>query len=335
MVIPLPSTRLVQAHSGRVQDFAFQPGPDLGTTLERVWLGEATPTITPTSVSDISVFANFSEPLDERAWRLVGSARHDSFSGAVVLTEPVNDQVGYLFSGEPINTEFSKTAFSFEIGGGSGADGFSFVVSRSIPTEAALSNVRAGGDFGAGAIDGFGIEFDTFQNGSPDTSDNHVGVTRYPDMTALTAVDFGPGLRENGVSNATIIFESGHVQVYLDNPSIGLNQTPVLEYIIPGFVPFDGYFGFVGVTGGSTDRHLIYDVVFDGVTATGTVAPTPTPVSFPTPSPTSLPVPGPGGIINESGSVRGVHWGRGWSAMKEVTHDIDPGRGKTDRRRSY
>ena len=319
-VVPLPGTRLVQAYTNNIQDFAFQASPDLGAMLERVWLGEGTLTITPTPMSNISVSANFSEPLDERAWRLVGSARHDEFSGAVVLTEPVNDQVGYLFSSEPINTEFFKTAFSFAIGGGTGADGFAFVVSRSIPTEADLSNVRAGGDFGAGALDGFGVEFDTFQNGSLDTSDNHVGVTRYPDMTALTAVDFGHNLRENGVYNATIIFESGRVQVYLDNPSIGLDQTLVLEYNIPGFVPFDGYFGFVGVTGGSTDAHLIFDVVFDGVAATGTVAPTPTPTaaSFPTPTPTSLPVPGPGGIINESGSVGGVHWGTGFIADSEL-----------------
>ena len=55
-VVPLPGVRLVQAHSGMVQDFAFQPGPDLGAMLERVWLGENItppppfPTSTPTSL---------------------------------------------------------------------------------------------------------------------------------------------------------------------------------------------------------------------------------------------------------------------------------------------
>ena len=195
-VVPLPGTRLVQAHSNRVQDFAFQPGPDVGAILERLWLGaEVRPT---PALQSISIFRDFSQPQDSREWTLVGSAFHSQSLRAVALTEVLNEQVGYLFSTKPINTEFFKTNFSFEISGGTGADGFAFVVSKSIPTEADLSNVRAGGDFGAGALDGFGIEFDTFQNGPSEPSGNHVGVTRYPDMTALTAEDFGHILGENG-----------------------------------------------------------------------------------------------------------------------------------------
>ncbi|MCH6554314.1 MAG: hypothetical protein IH793_09190, partial [Acidobacteria bacterium] len=58
-----------------------------------------------------------------------------------------------------------------------------------------------------------------------------------------------------------------HVQVYLEIPDAGFPRSLVLDYTIPGYVPFDGYFGFVGATGGETDRHAIDAVFFEGMAA--------------------------------------------------------------------
>ena len=45
-LVPMPSVRQIQAHGARIQGFRFQPDMDLGTMLERVWIGEATPSPT-------------------------------------------------------------------------------------------------------------------------------------------------------------------------------------------------------------------------------------------------------------------------------------------------
>ncbi len=42
-LVPMPSVRLVQAHSTRVQNVRYDPGLDLGAMLERVWIDESSP----------------------------------------------------------------------------------------------------------------------------------------------------------------------------------------------------------------------------------------------------------------------------------------------------
>ena len=250
---------------------------------------ELAPTSAPVPIGGlepVSLFTDFGQPLSAAEWTLVGSATHDLSSGTVTLVEPLNEQVGYLFSTQPINTQRFKTAFSFEIGGGTGADGMAFVVSRIIPDEdqarevpdedraREMAGLGSGGPFGWQIMDGFAIEFDTWDGNDGDMPGEHVGVNVFPPYQAL-AVEGIPGgsLRNNGVWDATILFDSGHVQLYLANREIGLENTQVLDYTIPGFVPFDGYIGVVGATGGSTDMHSIYYLEFDGLTATGIPTP--------------------------------------------------------------
>ena len=57
-------------------------------------------------------------------------------------------------------------------------------------------------------------------------------------------------------------FDNGNVEVYLNNPTIGLRPELIIEHTIPNFVPFDGYFGFKAWTGGSNDRHVLHEVSF-------------------------------------------------------------------------
>lgn len=70
---------------------------------------------------------------------MVGSAFHDPSAGQVVLTEPLQDQLGFLFLREPINTQSFKTFFDFSIGEGTAADGLVFVISRVNPDDRGLT----------------------------------------------------------------------------------------------------------------------------------------------------------------------------------------------------
>ena len=183
-LVPLPAAPLVQAHAARVQ--GFEGGSRFGAApLEYVWIGEAgaPEVIEIEGTGSVSIDEGFfSSPLSDAEWVLLGSVSHH-LAGKVVLTFPKNDQRGYLFSTRPINTSSFKTAFDFDIWGGSGADGLALVVSRNIPTEADIAAIQEGktqGPFGWETMDGFAIEFDTWGVNEGDPSDNHVGVNLMP-----------------------------------------------------------------------------------------------------------------------------------------------------------
>ncbi|NOY05113.1 MAG: choice-of-anchor D domain-containing protein, partial [Chlorobi bacterium] len=71
-----------------------------------------------------------------------------------------------------------------------------------------------------------------------DTTTNHLTTRRYFDFALA------------GWKNIKIEFDSGVVSVY-DSGALVYHDT------IPGFVPFDGYFGFTSATGGGTNYHRI------------------------------------------------------------------------------
>ena len=210
-------------------------------------------------------------PLSPSDWVLLGTAKQNPSYGAVSLTEPSPDELGYLFYTRPINTRGFNVTFNFAITGGTGADGLAFIVSRHIPTEEDLGDVpnrEFGGPFAWAILDGFGVEFDTSSGNEGDPPGEHVGVTAFPKYEAVATEILSSPLRE-GVYRATVVFGDQRLQVYLENVDIGLQQTLVLDTTLPGFVPFDGYFGFVGATGGGTDAHIIGSLAFDGLTASG------------------------------------------------------------------
>ena len=209
-------------------------------------------------------------PLSPSDWVLLGTAKQNPSYGAVSLTEPSPDELGYLFYTRPINTRGFNMTFNFAITGGGGGDGLAFILSRHIPTaeDIKVTGRDVGGPFAWAVLDGFGIEFDTHGENDGDPPGEHVGVTVFPDYQALATESLSTPLRE-GVYRATIEFGNQRVQVYLENADIGLQETLVLDYTIPDFVPFDAYFGFVGATGGVTDAHIVGSLAFDGLTASG------------------------------------------------------------------
>ena len=200
-------------------------------------------------------------------WLLLGSAQHNP-SGFIQLTPAEREQLGFLVYGRQLPLNQYRVDFSFEIGEGSGADGMAFFVTRTIPPNLNPRNLHGelGGMFGSQWLDGYGIEFDTFL--SPEFSDpsaNHIGVSafgeRWPRTLAARHIDWS--LRNSGVFEANVIVENGEIRVYLSHPDVGLQRTLVLAYAIPTHEPFEGYFGFLGITGGAHDRHVIHRVRFE------------------------------------------------------------------------
>ena len=182
-----------------------------------------------------------------------------------MLTEPVNYQTGALFYTRQVRVERFEAVFKFEIGEGTGADGLQFVIRQVHPT------------VGEQELNEFEIDFDTFMN-YDDPSDNNVGFVELG-KGKITASSLGAAysLRNSGVFEATVAFDNGNVEVYLNNPTIGLRPELILEHTIPNFVPFDGYFGFKAWTGGSNDRHVLHEVSFTQLDG----EPTPTRVPWP------------------------------------------------------
>ena len=161
-----------------------------------------------------------------------------------------------MFHPAPQDSEHLKVEISFEIGGGSGADGISLLLMRELPESTVAEE---GGSVGSEITNGIAIEFDTHQNGW-DSSGNHVGVDLLEQgrLTPLTAVDLSQDLRV-GVFDAEVVWDGSRVKLYLSNATQQMPRTLAIDYDIPGFAPFTGYVGLIGQTGGLTDRHVIHE----------------------------------------------------------------------------
>ena len=91
------------------------------------------PSVEPVEgLEPVSVRANFSDGVDDRAWSFAGSAGYGETDGVITLTLPLNDQLGYIFWRQPINSRRFNVSFSLVIAGGTGADGLAFGVSYQI-----------------------------------------------------------------------------------------------------------------------------------------------------------------------------------------------------------
>ena len=73
---------------------------------------------------------SFASPLDTDRWFLFGSAKHFQPEGVIELTAARTDQLGILLDQHPVSAGGFHIKFSFEIKGGSGADGLGFVLLR-------------------------------------------------------------------------------------------------------------------------------------------------------------------------------------------------------------
>ena len=227
---------------------------------------------------------NFLRPIDTDRWLLYGSADHLWTEGSIQLTVAQRKQLGFLLLRHPVRLHGSSIEFSFEIGGGTGADGLGLLLLKSIPDFSRIDPAHhAGGGWGSRYLEGYVVAFDTFLNRagrwslggrdfhSPvaDPSGNFVALIELGaggdvlDMDHLATRNLSVNLRESGPFEAEVVLcLDGNVRVYLSNDRSGMSRTLLVDHAIEDFDRSYTYFGFIGATGASTDRHIIRSVKF-------------------------------------------------------------------------
>ena len=240
--------------------------------------------IGPPTISGAS--PTFGSRLDSNRWLLYGSARHIPSAEIIQLTPARNNQLGMLVHRQLTNTEGLRIEFSFEIGGGSGADGLALLLLRTMPDFSQFEpRYHYGGGWGSRYLDGYAVVFDTFLNemGSysvggrtlffpiTDPSHNFVALAELGagsdvfDITYLDSRNLDQQLSNSGVFDAEVELNGdGRLKVYLSNAQIGMAKTLIIDHTIENYVPFEGYIGFMAATGGLTDQHFIHSVRFAG-----------------------------------------------------------------------
>lgn len=189
---------------------------------------------------------------------LLGNA---AVSGGVLhLTDAVNSQNGSWYYAPPQAAKGFRATFDLLIGGGGGADGFSFAYGE-----------NAGALFGHEGPTGNGVvvAFDTYDNGSENT----------PNITIkYNGVDQVEEYKPGGIRTATfvpvvvIVTTTGLCSVYHDG-------TAVAHTVLSGWNPQSTWeFGFGAATGGVNDNHWVdnftvqsnaYDVTLDTLSGSG------------------------------------------------------------------
>ncbi len=175
-----------------------------------------------------------------------GSATNDlvggfTNSGCIKLTTTAGGTGSFIITND-LDTgtaPVSLTArFKALVGGGTGADGFSFNFAPDLP-------LAGFGEDGAGT--GLTVAFDTFNNGAPD----YLGIGVRVGGVEIASYPFS-GLRAGTFVDVVIaLHPDGALDVTYDGTYAFTNQPT-------GFTPTAGsLFGFGARTGGSTDNHFI------------------------------------------------------------------------------
>lgn len=188
---------------------------------------------------------------------LSGSAAVDG--GVLKLTPAASDSLGSWMladlDGGLAITSFTAS-FKVLVGGGSGADGFSFAFGNDL--------VAPFGEDGSGT--GLVVSFDTFENGGEDapTIDVRYGGAQVVGGHFPTAIRTG----DQFVDVLIKLDADGTLDVTYDG-------APIFADLATGFLPQHGQFAFGARTGYFTDNHFV-----DDVSITTTVIPEPTTVGL-------------------------------------------------------
>lgn len=167
--------------------------------------------------------------------------------GALKLTTAGSNQTGSLIVDDLDGGEFVKAftaSFKLKIGGGTGADGFSFVFGPLVPNAA----------FGQeGSSDrGLVVSFDTYNNGGGEAP--AIDVFRGGFLLASYKTDVLALIRTNTFQQVTIAVDAeGRL-------TLTVGGTTVFSNLRGAFVPMPGRFGLGAYSGGTTDNHWVDDL---------------------------------------------------------------------------
>lgn len=186
-------------------------------------------------------------------WTFNGVALWDSTGPSARLTTAKTEQVsGSVVYNHAIVTDSFVASFQFRIGanGGGQYDGMGFMLEVNGPT-AVGSN---GGGLGMEGLDGFGVEFDIYNNGNcSDNNGNHVGVDQLSNCGSglLTSLYASPDL----TGTVTLSDAQWHLaQVTLASGAMSMTvdaHTVVSDVALSGYVSGTSYYyGFAGAIGG-------------------------------------------------------------------------------------
>ncbi|WP_433305191.1 lectin-like domain-containing protein [Actinoplanes sp. CA-030573] len=182
-------------------------------------------------------------------WSLNGSA---TLSGGMVqLTAAVAGRAGAAIYDTPVPTADLRATFTIAIGGGTGADGLTFMLldpARSTPSSVG----RNGAGLGFAGLTGVAVAFVTYaQSGVP--SNNFAGIQTGTagGATFVTTSTALPDLR-SGAHEVRVAVTGGGLVVTIDGSA--LFTTPVAG------IPATSLIGFSGATGGLTDVHAVRGV---------------------------------------------------------------------------
>ena len=189
-------------------------------------------------------------------YQLNGSA--EVISNAARLTPATASQIGSLvFEQRPFKQVASFTAsFDFRIGGGTGADGFSFAIldSTRYSTAAQFGEQGPGGN-------SLVLQFDTYANSGE--NNNHLDLI----FNGVSLGTYNPtfDLNNNQWHSAWVSFDGQSVTVEL-TPNGGSAETAYDSVAVSGYSPVTTLFGFGARTGGSTDEHWVDNITVSAVT---------------------------------------------------------------------
>jgi glucose/arabinose dehydrogenase len=185
-------------------------------------------------------------------WQINGNATVSGSS--LVLTTPVANQVGSAFWPTPVPSGSLSVSFDATIDQGSGnADGMALVLANAASASPTALGAPGGG-LGFSGIPGVAITLDTYKNPT-DPSANFIGVATGGSGDALTyaaTATTGVPTLAGGTHHVDVAVASGTITVKIDG-------TQVLSPAVA--LPANVLVGFSGSTGGSTNRHMVTNVV--------------------------------------------------------------------------
>lgn len=199
------------------------------------------------------------ESIDLEGWNFEGSALWDATNEWVELTAPIGTQAGTAFQTmSTVVSDLLEIEFEFFVSGGSGADGISLTM---IDADRMTTFVGGtGGGIGYYGLPGWSLEIDTWYNAehSDPTPLDHVSVHIDGDVNAPRAWAALPEMEDGAWHVAKAVVTGPHLQFWVD-------EVLYIDEHIDGLTPFNGYVGFTGSTGGSTNWHLIDALDVEGM----------------------------------------------------------------------
>ncbi|MBU9711976.1 L-type lectin-domain containing protein [Evansella tamaricis] len=189
-------------------------------------------------------------------WELEGDNKPKlSENGTITLTEAENWMWGRAWFHEEVALPFTIN-FQFQIGGGTGADGLTFMFLKD-----RYSTSERGEGLGFGSGNGYAIEFDTYEN-THDTNNNHIALIKDHVENHLIQVD-DPYLRDDRWHLVSVTVQEDSVDVVMNGERL-FTYTGKLDTSYSSL-------GFSASTGASNDRHRVQVLNLDKLDANGNV----------------------------------------------------------------